>query len=97
MTRQEYLNSESPNRHREYYSQFVTEHTKNLVLRTFTRTTILDSKDPHFNDLPLQMWDRIAGISRDTASKLRELGDSPTLGGGVCILKEAAQQIREGK
>lgn len=100
ITRQDYLNSDcQKTAHRAYYAQFVTQNTLDLVERTFSKACLKKSEDPHFNDISLRRWDAKAyyAITKPIEKKLRELGDYPTLAGAVCILKEAAQQIRESK
>ena len=107
MTRQE---SMKDGNHREYYSQFVTEGTKQTVLQVIGLNKILKSKDRHLNDIPLNLWDNCAGfvhskgcggitqvslVSASLDTKMREQGDYPTLAGLVCICKEAAKQIQE--
>jgi len=81
--------------HRAYYAQFVTPahfiRLKNLPF------DIKSSKDPHFNDIPISAWDELSWpIPMESNTLLRKCGDFPTLAGAVCILREAAQQIREG-
>ena len=80
--------------HREWYAQFVTNETKDRISRIIGKDRIKASTDPHFNDIPLREWDAIVhtyGVTK----RIREAGDYPTLSNGVCILKEAARQIRE--
>jgi hypothetical protein len=81
--------------HRAYYAQFVTpahfSRLKNLTV------SIETSKDPHFNDIDLRVRDRLSlPVPMKSNTLLHKCGDYPTLCGAVCILKEAAQQIREG-
>lgn len=83
--------------HREYYSQFVTERLKEKLLARMPEKRLRDSQCEHYNDIPLHLWDRISLIATSADTELRELGDFPTLAGRVCILKEAAKQIKEGK
>lgn len=93
-TRKQYLNRECS--HADYYAQFVGEDIKHSVLHTIGRDKIMASSDPHFNDIPLAFWDSIIGlVPHQIATKMRELGDYPTLAGNVCIAKEAARQIKE--
>ena len=55
------------------------------------------SQDPHFNDIELSVWDHLSlPVPMESNTLLRKCGDYPTLAGAVCILKEAAQQVREG-
>lgn len=52
--------------------------------------------DVHLNTIPLHLWDRMAvPVSARAAAALRARGDYPTLGGAVCILKEAARILAE--
>lgn len=94
-TRKQYMAKECT--HREYYGQFVTPTIKAMVLHGFTREELAASKDQNLNDLPLERWDRLAGGNSSTlcALRLKEVGDLPSLGSAVCILKEAARQIIE--
>jgi hypothetical protein len=81
--------------HREYYAQFVTPaHFARLKAIT---DRIKASKDPYFNDIDLKVWDKLSlPIPMESNTLLHKCGDYPTLCGAVCILKEAAQQIKEG-
>lgn len=96
MTRREYMDTPVEDRaeaHRAYYSQFVSEYTKSLVLsHVATKKELMASTEQAFNDIPLARWDRAYVGPKD---KMRELGDFPSLAGSVCILKEAARQIVE--
>lgn len=98
MTRKEYMDREDGViAHRGYYSQFVTEGIRQAVSRKFG-DKIHQSECPHFNDIPLLQWDSLAhSYSQHIARKNKELNGSHTfsLCEGVCMLKEAAQQIRE--
>ena len=98
MTRQQYLASEDQAAaHREYYSQFVNEGVRLAVNHKFGQR-IHQSKDPHFNDIPLHMWDSL-GLSYLSyfAAKNRTINgeNAASKSDVVCMLKEAAQQIRE--
>jgi hypothetical protein len=100
MTRQEYLDNyhggdEGAQLHRRYYAQFVTDATRDLVKRFIGEEAVKASKDPHFNDIALKRWDTLVGCIPGVEKALRAHGDFLSLGTGVCILKEAAQQIRE--
>ena len=102
MQRSEYL-SPSPGtdrmaHHRAYYAQFVTPaHFGRLKQRVGMIDRIKRSVDPHFNDIQLSVWDLMAEpVPAESVKRMRDCGDYSTLAGAVCILKEAAQQIREG-
>lgn len=102
MTREEYISSASASReeghaaHRRYYGQFVNERTIAYVVRAIGADRLLGSTDPHFNDIPLPEWDNLVRYL-PLAASLRDAGDYMTLGGGVCIAKEAARQYVESK
>lgn len=95
LTRKQYLNKECT--HREYYAQFVNEEMKRGLRREML-AAILDSKDEHMNDIPLRKWDS-SGYYLANNFRIREMmkesQDFLTDAGIVCILKEAAKQIKE--
>lgn len=95
ITRKDYMSGK--NTHREYYAQFVTEQTKAVVARSIGLKAIKKSVDPHFNDIPLVKWDILVGAigASFPGSLMEQAGDYYTLGGAVCIAKEAAQQLKE--
>lgn len=97
MTRDEYMQAskiDGVGAHRAYYGQFVNKDTIKQVVSFIGANRIINSKDKHFNDIPLVEWDRIAKfIIR--AEPFQKFGDYATLSGLVCIAKEAAQQYRE--
>jgi hypothetical protein len=82
--------------HCAYYAQFVTPAHFARLRRYADR--IKSSTDPHFNDIPLAVWDALAvPVPAETAATMRQCGDYPTLAGAVCTLKEAARQMRDSK
>lgn len=92
-TRQQYMNKECT--HQEYYSQFVNDRVLNVVSR-FRKKKLIEGKDQHFNNIPLQYWDKVlVPVPFEIANNMKALGDYPTPAGVVCILKEAARQIVE--
>mgnify|MGYP006375063789 FL=1 len=90
-TRQMLLNGECT--HREYYSQFVTPSIIDAVKKYIGVNRINKSTDPHLNDIKLAEWDSLAPYVH---ADFKSYGDSRTLSGCVCILKEAARQIKDG-
>ena len=84
--------------HRAYYAQFVTPaHFDRLKRLVGMIDKIKASQDPHLNNIPLSAWDILSvPLPAESAQRMRDCGDYPTLAGAVCILKEAANQIREG-
>jgi hypothetical protein len=95
ITRQDYVNQKAT--HREYYGQFVSAGVKSWVLQTFTKQELMQSTDPNLNDLPIDRWDRVipSPVPFTLVSRMTMVGDYATLGGLVCIAKEAARQIIE--
>lgn len=47
--------------HQTYYRQFVTAEVVRMLEHGIGRGVIVASVDPHFNDIPLQKWDALAG------------------------------------
>ena len=97
-SRQDYLQNKCS--HRQYYAQFVDDSVRRMVEQYFTLETLRASTDEHLNDIPLRRWDSLAIMLVHYSSireLLREYGDFWSLAGGVCILKEAAHQLVEGK
>lgn len=93
ITRKEYMAGACT--HREYYAQFVDHRTRYLVAEGIGAERIKASTHPHFSDIPLSEWDRLTPKAAGSG-KFEKAGDYYTLAGGVCMLKEAAEQIREG-
>lgn len=81
--------------HSEYYAQFVDSRTLAYVSRNIGLEVIKASTDPRFNDIPLVQWDRLVPRAPGS-SKFKYAGDYYTLANGVCLLKEAARQLKEG-
>lgn len=91
-TRKQYLNKECT--HREYWGQFVNSHTKNLVRTHIGFSKIMQSDDPHFNDIPLEKWDAIT-LGHYSRAILRKVDGCVSIANQVCTLKESARQIVE--
>lgn len=102
LTREDYINKRCT--HRQYYAQFVTPAVLKLVKDHIGDDTVKASKDPYFNDTPLKRWDDISVAFKQELSIAPQYKEwlgvrEPLwcLSSAVCILKEAANQIREGK
>ena len=103
MNRTEYLQSKDPNAHREYYAQFVDEYVMRFVDRSIGHNAIMNSTDPHLNDILLVKWDRLETAIRGFCiGKMAEINGvysnrmvGFSLSDTVCIAKEAAKQIKE--
>lgn len=84
--------------HRRYYRQLVTPGVMARVLATFDLRTLCEAfaQDCSFNTgaTRLTSWDQMP-VNPAMAATFRELGDFPTLGGSVCVYKEAARQLVE--
>jgi hypothetical protein len=93
MTRDEYLKnvlSRIKGSHQQYYGQYVTADVIRLVRRAFGKR-IVQSKHPYFSDIPLEEWDRVVL----PPLPWKKYGDYETTAGRICVLKEAARQIKE--
>jgi hypothetical protein len=94
-TRKQYMDGEIT--HDEYYSQFVTAGTKDLVCGLIGLDRIKESTDKHLNDIPLKEWDSVGHMIQTTPSDLRlrmdKAGDYCTKAGLVCIAKAAARSL----
>lgn len=94
ITRENYINGKI--NHREYYggilrlADFEMSPGHELVQKA------LKSQDPHYNDIPLILWDNIAMSGQAwTNTALKKVGDFWSLAGGVCLYKEAVRQAVE--
>jgi hypothetical protein len=103
-TRTQYMNKEIS--HFDYYSQFVSEETKQYVLRDLTAEQIqkaLDNGDEHLNKIkiPFNNMGQGGGWWWDDApinqKLVRELGDSLSRSTFTCVSKAAAQIIAKSK
>lgn len=91
-TRKDYLNGKCSLD--DYYSQMVTDGTKQMVTQRIGLKRLLAITDKHLNDIPLKEWDMLAlPVSGHAATVLKDAGDYPTLGGAVCIVKTAARMV----
>ena len=90
-TRKDYMSDKCT--HEEYYGQLVTQGMKDHIVRAIPQA-LAKSTDPHFNDISLSTWDRL-GMVYSLRSEFKELGDIRSKAGIVCVLKEAARQVKE--
>ena len=94
--------------HHTYYLQFSTPSAKTIVLNVIGKEKLLNSKDEHLNDIPLHIWDNIAGfqfkgsemvrkptviLSFIYGKKLKEAKEGFSSSTAVCILKAVAREI----
>lgn len=101
MTHEEYLDlsltGDSLAAFHQYYSQFVTPYVEGVVLRHIGEDRIRASKDVHFNDIPLKLWDRLVPLVRHGISVRNEEINGTrcvSICECVCTLKTAAHIIR---
>ena len=97
-TRKQYMNKEVT--HQEYYSQFVTPGVLRLVEGHIGRKRILESSDPHFNDIPLREWDDLQGQIIYMVGRLIQAANGTnciSLSDTVCVAKAAAEKLRNEK
>lgn len=93
-TRKQYMNKEVS--HSEYYGQWGEKLT-GIVGKCIGVDVIEHSTDPHFNDVPLYKWDRLAQMIRQCVG--RDIAKANGTGGVslsdcVCAAKSAASIIR---
>ena len=103
-TRKQYMNNEI--NHHDYYSQFITEDVKKHLEMNIGKEKILKSKDEHFNDIKLELWDNLY-LPTDSAEmvtianghEVKREGHKVTmcysLSDKVCIYKTLAKTIRD--
>ena len=89
-TRKDYMSDKCT--HEEYYGQLVTQGMKDHIVRAIPQA-VARSTDPVFNDIPLSTWDRL-GSAYSLRDEFRALGDIKSSAGVVCVLKEAARQVK---
>ena len=90
-TRKDYMSNKCTPE--EYYGQLVTQRMKEHIVRAIPQA-LAKSTDPVFNDIPLSTWDRL-GMAYSLRSEFKALGDIKSDAGMVCVLKEAARQVKE--
>jgi len=98
ITRKKYIAGDAT--HEEYYSQFVDSILISIVSTVIGTTRIVESTDPHFNDISLADWDKAGEcIPLRILQKLREAepGAGVSLSDRVCIVKAAAAAIADAQ
>ena len=89
--------------HHAYFLQFATDRTRELVISSVGHNRILESKDPHLNDIPLKVWDSLNGPLKETINQ-RLKGQAEGFPAGkygwslsdcVCIAKAVAREYKE--
>ena len=75
----------------EYYNQFIDEKVITVVVDMIGSDTILESRDEHFNDIPLADWDAVGACLPEIKWPA---DDWSSRSGLVCIGKQAAAQYK---
>jgi len=99
ITHQEYM-QDSERLYQDFYQQFVTEDTLHYVCTHIGVQRLLESEDPHFNDILSRsgrgswLWDRTP-IGLQKARELGEVGMNslPSLSTRTCVGKAAARML----
>lgn len=99
-TREDYLGRKCS--HRDFYGQYVNEFVLNVVRNCGYLKQILASTDEHLNDVPLSMWDKLANsvssyVGRRNVEFCGYKNATSSLSDCVCVLKEAARQLKEAE
>lgn len=101
MTRKEYLDlsrlGNGTEVFHQYYSQFVTPYVTEVVRTCIGEDIIRASKDVHFNDIPLKLWDELVPCVRHAISVRNEDINGTrcvSMCECMCTLKTAAHIIR---
>ena len=80
--------------HRQYYAQFVSDTLKSSVLNTIGLPALEKCRGQKWmNGIKLELWEKCFGVN---VALMVECGDGESIGGRVCVAKEAARQILEG-
>ena len=99
MTHKEYMTNTNFDKHRQFYSQFVTPCMKNRVAEVVSIKQIakdLQEGDKHLNKTYScsKVWDKLSMVGLMNPL-IKELGGCRSIATGVCIIKEAAKQLAE--
>ncbi len=89
-TRAQYLNGEATHEH--YYRAIAADAGVKFTGDRGRVKQALDAGDEHLNTIGLSAWDSYAYAALTAISvALRLHGDSWSLAGGVCVMKQAAK------
>jgi hypothetical protein len=86
--------------HQEYYRQFVTPYVLEMVRAKFGEARLRENTDPYFNDIPISRWDAMHNHLGAGAYGLLTRANgygAYSQHETVCIVKAAAEMIREGQ
>ena len=92
LTRKYYLDGNCT--HAEYYNQVIKIAGIKLDVNHRLVQRCKNSTDEHYNDTGLKIWDDHAPVYQLALSKaFNELGDSWSMAGNVCVLKQAVRNV----
>jgi len=98
ITYKEYMKN-SRELHQKFYAQFLTEEAIIYVAQYIGADKIVNSKDPHFNDIPLKLWDMLSMNLLIKSKMWKEAHDETQFifskAENVCLAKVAAFIIKE--
>lgn len=98
----EYMAGSGQANHHAYYSQFVNQSVRRAVLQVIGLKRLLSSTDPHLNDIPLHLWDKIAANNLIDRALFQQLHCPKYVGtqtilwsssDNICICKAAGRMI----
>ena len=81
--------------HREFFAQFVDQAIIQLVHNLVGTGRVMSSKDEWFRDIHAKKWRSIARFVPATPIFRANGSGGVSISDRVCVLKEAASQIRE--
>lgn len=93
MTRKQYMGTIGHKSHIEYYRQYVTDDVIKWVVTHIGLQAVTQSRDLHFNDIPLEDWEMPA--TAEIRQKMRRLGETNATATMVCVTKAAAEGMRQ--
>lgn len=94
-TRMDYLKKNVT--HDQYYGQFVTDAVIKTLLSCINVDRIKSSTDKHFNDIPMNEWDKLSPMIGMLVGKKIEKANIKggiSLSDLVCTAKAAARVVR---
>lgn len=96
LKRSDYM-ADSSRLHDEYYLQFGTERMEERIHGAIGMKLIMASTDPHMNDIPLAMWDKLYPSFQVLVDRslLEKAEEDMSLSTSVCVLKALARKMQQ--
>lgn len=79
--------------HQEYYLMLghkLMQHTSSVLCKYINEQELFDSKDEHFNDIPLHRWE---AMHREVARLASPLFPNWTISDTICTMKNLAEEF----